>query len=638
MIDDDIKFSILQNTDIVEIIAEVVDLKKYGSNFKGLCPFHNEKTPSFNVMQDRGFYKCFGCGVSGDAISFMREYHGLSYVEALQELARRAGIVIPDEMNAYDKGQQTERDRVNATLKEANYFFSSSLKTTSAAAARDYLRKRDISDDSIKNFEIGYSRDSWDALMKHMGKKGFDKDLLDKAGLIVRNDQGKEYDRFRNRIMFPIHDYMGKVIGFGARTMEKNPKGAKYLNSPQTMVYDKSKVLYGLYQAKNEIRNKKSAIIVEGYADVISLHQFGFNTAVAASGTALTSEQLARLGKLCETVYLIFDADEAGQKATEKSLLLAVEQGFDVRIVRLPKGDDPDSILRDKGERLFREYLRDAIDFMDFKINLLKSRYDLNHPSEKGKAAREISKLINTIPDKLQHDEYYGKMLQLLNLTENQLGIIRSETIGRKTREYEAPRPEYDSSEAIPKSKSDELVTQISDINNLYNEESQIINYILTDKQAFAKLNDEYNFSVELFITDTGIRLICIISELYDINDNFVQVLINDPDIDDEAKDILTDLASSSDYTKVVNPSIMPSKNWKKHSNIDEERDEERMIRDLMNSLELKKCEMEIEHIQEVLKSTKDHGIIIDKMKRQIEIKAQIGEVLERMDKEKDQI
>ena len=313
------KEQILEQSDIVDIIGEVVNLKRRGSNYLGLCPFHNEKTPSFTVSDVKGIYKCFGCGESGNAVSFMMKYHNMTYIDAMKELALKAGVKIEDTQSPKVKEQIDKKDLVFHALEAASEFYNKYLFLKPAKQALAYFKSRQFSDDTIKKYKLGYAPDSFDETMKHLIKLGFSIETLSESGLIIENkDKTSYYDRFRGRAMFPILNVTGKVLGFGARQLEDNKNQPKYINSPQTLVYDKSFSLYGIFHAKNEIRNKQSVILVEGYANVITLHQAGIENVVASSGTSLTVQQLSQLSKFTKTIYFSYDSDSAGQNASEK--------------------------------------------------------------------------------------------------------------------------------------------------------------------------------------------------------------------------------------------------------------------------------------------------------------------------------
>ncbi|MBI2639592.1 MAG: DNA primase [Candidatus Sungbacteria bacterium] len=334
--------------DIAELVGGYVRLIKAGSNFKALCPFHKEKTPSFNVSPTRQIWHCFGCGKGGDHFKFVMEIEGLDFPEALQLLAKRAGV----ELKREDPRIRSERNRTYDLLEEAAKYFADNLETVSAI--KTYLKKRGVIDKTITDFRIGFSFDSWDGLLRHLHKKKYADAEIEKAGLAIKGEGGSWYDRFRSRIMFPINDVNGRVVGFGGRIFQpigdsQRPTAeAKYINTPQTLVYDKSRVLYAFDKAKESIRKQNTCVIVEGYMDALMSHQAGVVNTVAVSGTALTAEQLKAIRRLAETVISCFDSDLAGEEATKRSIDLAVEFDFERKAAILPHGikDPADAVLQ----------------------------------------------------------------------------------------------------------------------------------------------------------------------------------------------------------------------------------------------------------------------------------------------------
>ena len=299
--------------DIVDVIEEYVPLKKAGNRFVGLCPFHEDKkSPSFSVSRDKGLYHCFGCKKSGNVFSFLKDYLGLNFNESLEYLAKRYGIALPQSSGESEKLSQT--DLVFKALTYASDIYESTLVHKSGDIGMKYFKKRDFTIETIKKFNLGYSPDSFQETGNQLRQIGFSNDVLESAGLIIRKEDGKTYDRFRGRVMFAIKDFVGRIVGFGARQLKDEENQPKYMNSPQSLVYDKSKVLYGLFEAKNAIRNAGYAILVEGYADTLTLHQAGICNVIASSGTALTIDQLKLLSRYTNTIYLIFDSDQAVKK------------------------------------------------------------------------------------------------------------------------------------------------------------------------------------------------------------------------------------------------------------------------------------------------------------------------------------
>ncbi len=368
---DSIVEEVRQATDIVDVISQYVRLQKRGKNYLGICPFHNEKTPSFTVNREKGLYHCFGCGVGGNVFTFLTQYEKISFGEALRQLAARANINLP----SYNSEKQNEVDEVLDVNEKAGRYYREMLRSDEGGDALSYLiEKRKFSDETIEKFMLGYAPDRWDGLFNYLKKKGIGEKTIEKAGLILKRQDGSGYyDRFRARVMFPVQSPSGRIIAFGGRTLKQDEK-AKYINSPETAAYTKGKTLFGIYQAKDTIIEKDAAILVEGYADLIALHQAGINNVVASSGTALTIEQIQYISRYTKNIYLVYDADTAGQDASLRGSDILLEQGMNVFIVELPPGDDPDTFVLSQGSEEFIRLIQGAMNIVEFKAALLQRR------------------------------------------------------------------------------------------------------------------------------------------------------------------------------------------------------------------------------------------------------------------------
>jgi DNA primase len=569
----DTKDEIISGSDIIEIIGEVVELNRRGSNFLGLCPFHQERTPSFTVSPEKGIYKCFGCGKSGNVISFMLDYHGLSYPEALRELARRAGITIIEEKTTPKERQQlSKKELVLESLRQASDFYFGLLFTNAGGSANQYFIKRGFSKDLIREFKLGYSPDSWDETKIILMKKGFSEEILLEAGLIIHNEErDSSYDRFRARAMFPIYDYMGHTIAFGARSLKKEDDGAKYINSPQTIVYDKSRTLYGLYQAKNEIRTKKYAILAEGYADVLSLHLAGFKNAVASSGTALTREQLELLSRFTNKLYISYDSDFAGIAAAEKGLELAVVKGFEVNIIQLPQGEDPDSIIQKYGTKAYHAQLEKSLSFLDFKIERLKETGKLESPKGKSDSIREIIALISKIPDRMQHDFFLSKMASSLGLSEYQIRKVYDDKKDYESRERtkitQDRTNEYNEEKSKTTTQSgggdfDNKAMQSFNTNtdlpfNMIWDEFFLFHLALKYEDIIPKTRKIFKNNENNIVTDTAKRFLKIIWDFSEKSNNLINSIVESEEINENDKEILSYIALNQEQ---------PSENWLKYT------------------------------------------------------------------------
>ncbi|AZI69604.1 DNA primase [Cloacibacterium normanense] len=418
---------------VEEIIGEYVQLKRAGSNFKGLSPFHEEKTPSFVVSPSKQIWKDFSSGKGGTAITFLMEIEGFTYPEALRHAAKKYGIEIEEDQVEYSEEQkkaQSEREILYKIHEVANTFFQENLWETEEGKtiALSYFKERELHDDIIKKFQLGYSPEKKNAFTEYALAKGYEKEILEKSGIsIFPENSPSGIDRFRERVIFPIHSFSGRVLGFGARILKSNVKTAKYLNSPETEIYHKSNVLYGLNQSKQAISRENLCLLVEGYMDVISLHQSGIENVVASSGTALTTEQIKLIKRLTENVTILFDGDAAGIKASFRSIDMLLSEGMNIRVVLFPDGDDPDSFARKNPRDFVEDFIKNqAKDFIDFKAEILLKEAN-NDPIKKAEAIRDIVKSIGFVSNALKQEVYLKQVSTHFGLSEqslfNELGV-----------------------------------------------------------------------------------------------------------------------------------------------------------------------------------------------------------------------
>lgn len=403
-IDDSIIEKIKDNSNIVDIVEDYLRLKKTGANYVGLCPFHNEKTPSFTVSEAKQFFHCFGCGESGDSISFIMKQENLDFPEAVKFLGDKLGIEIMEKK--VDDKYAEERDRAYEMNKEAARFFYNNLIENPEIL--DYLYKRGLKRGDINRFGIGFALDSWDSINKFMTNKGYTEEELEKVGLIAKRSKSSGYyDRFRNRIIFPIIDTKGRIIGFGGRVIDENKP--KYLNSKETIVFNKGSSLYGLNLIKKH-SDRKKILLVEGYMDVISLSANGINFAVASLGTALTEDQGKLLKRYGKEVYISFDSDTAGINASLKAIDTLLKEDVKPKIILLPKGMDPDDYINEFGLIKFQGLFKQAMEYMDYKIFIKKQKFDLENTNDKIKFTLEIADLIKTLNSSIEQDVYIKKI------------------------------------------------------------------------------------------------------------------------------------------------------------------------------------------------------------------------------------
>ena len=408
-------------TDIIDLIGGFVKLRKRGRNYVGLCPFHVEKTPSFTVSAEKQMYHCFGCGAGGNAFTFVMEMEKVSFAEAVRSLAEKAGISLPRYTSA-DEAASSEQEQLYDACRTAAIFYHQCLhETAEGKPALEYFHRRGFTDETIRSFGLGYSPNSWDALLKHGQEKGYTSELLEKAGLLRRREDGTFYDYFRGRAMFPIFSTTGRVIGFGARKMREDDPLGKYINSPETAIYNKSRVLYGLSQSKEAVRESDNALLVEGYADLISVFQAGVKNIVASSGTALTEEQTRLIGRYTKNITVVYDADSAGSKAALRGVDLILEQDMDVRVAPLPEGDDPDSFVRKNGGDAFRSLIQRSVSFIDFIGAAFEKEGRLSTPEGKAQTVRAIVRTIAKMSDELKRNFYIKQVAEKYKLYESTL-------------------------------------------------------------------------------------------------------------------------------------------------------------------------------------------------------------------------
>ncbi|MFB1039217.1 MAG: DNA primase [Polaribacter sp.] len=450
---------VFETARVEEVIGEFVQLKKAGSNFKGLSPFVDEKSPSFMVSPVKQIWKDFSTGKGGNAISFLMEHEHYTYPEAIKWLAKKYNIEIEEtEQSSEEKAQMNERESMFLVSTYAKDYFHDIMLNSNKGKAigLSYFKERGFRDDIIKTFELGYCLDEWDAFTKAALAKGYDLKYLASTGLTIVKEN-RQFDRFKGRVLFPIHSMSGRILGFGGRILTADKKAAKYLNSPESDIYHKSKILYGLFQAKKEIAKQDNCYLVEGYTDVISFHQSGIENVVASSGTALTSDQIRLVNRLTKNITVLFDGDAAGIRASIRGIDLILEQGMNVKVVQFPDGEDPDSFAKSHSNEELKKYLEDsAQDFINFKVSLLLKDSN-NDPIKKAGVIRDIVMSISKIPDGIQREVYVQECARIMDISERVLfselaqiiakGVQEKNRVSRKQNNAQqdpnAPPPEY---------------------------------------------------------------------------------------------------------------------------------------------------------------------------------------------------
>ena len=414
---------VFESARVEEVIGEFVQLKKAGSNFKGLSPFVDEKSPSFMVSPVKQIWKDFSTGKGGNAVSFLMEHEHYTYPEALKWLAKKYNIEIEEtEQSSEEKAQMNERESMFLVSTFAKDYFHDTMLNSNKGKAigLSYFKERGFTDDTIKTFELGYCLDEWEAFTKAALAKGYDLKYLASTGLTIVKEN-RQFDRFKGRVLFPIHSMSGRILGFGGRILTADKKAAKYLNSPESDIYHKSKILYGLFQAKKEIAKQDNCYLVEGYTDVISFHQSGIENVVASSGTALSSDQIRLVNRLTKNITVLLDGDAAGIRASIRGIDIILEQGMNVKVVQFPDGEDPDSFAKSHSKAELKTYLEDAAqDFINFKVSLLLKDSN-NDPIKKAGVIRDIVTSISKIPDGIQREVYVQECARIMDISERVL-------------------------------------------------------------------------------------------------------------------------------------------------------------------------------------------------------------------------
>ena len=494
MIEESVIQEIKDRSDIVEVVGDFVSLKKSGSNYKALSPFTDEKTPSFFVSPSKQIFKCFSTGKGGDAIEFLREVDSMTYIEAIKFLGEKYGVEINESEQDYNTNN--EKESLMIILNKSKDFYIDNLHSDEGKSiALSYLEHRNVSREMIEKFEIGYSLDQWNSLLDYLTKNQFNEDQIQKAGLILEKND-KKYDRFRNRLIFPIHNISGKVIAFGARIISEKKNQPKYVNSPETPLYVKSNVLYGLYQAKNIIRKNDNCILVEGYTDVISLFQIGIENVVSSSGTSLTINQIKLISRYTKNITILFDGDKAGINASLRGMDLILENNLNVKIVSFPEGEDPDSYSKAVGKDKFLDYVNSKeTNLITFKVDLLNSNYK-NDPVKKSEMIFDIVKSISKIPNSIKRSVFIKEASNSLDISEQAL-ITEMNKLLMNSENNLIPSKNYINIEKEKTVKKEEINSAI----NFYERECvrMLVNYGTSD---FEVLGLDRKSFIEYFLNE----------------------------------------------------------------------------------------------------------------------------------------
>lgn len=639
---------------IEEVVGDYVRLKRSGSNLKGVCPFHDERTPSFMVSPAKGIYKCFGCGKAGDSVRFVMDHDKISYVDALKILANKYGIVIEErELTSEEKAEQTERDALFVANEYARNWFVDQLWNTENGKiiGYSYFKERGFTDETIKKFQLGFAPEGWHTFGTAAREKGYNPEYLQKLGLEKLNAQGDAFDYFRERVMFPIHNVSGKVLGFGGRVLKKNDKTAKYLNSPESEIYNKSKTLYGIFYAKQEIIKQDRIYLVEGYTDVISLYQNGIRNVVASSGTSLTDGQIKTLRRFSFNVTILYDGDWAGIKASFRGINMFLEAGMNVKVLLFPDGEDPDSFAQKTPTEELEKYLVDkAEDFIAFKTRVLLKDAG-NDPIKKAELIKDLVQSISLIPDNIIRSVYVKECARLMEMEEDtillEMNRMRQNQIKK---EINGPNPGAGTSSLEPNIAIDspeELGTQnkssVADIQ----EEREIIRYIIQFGSKLAHYvgydkdgnEEKATYKVgQLIIDEIEMDGFLFENQTYQTIYNDYKKIANDPFFTNVEKFFLThenqDIVNLT--IDITHSKYQLSDNWVKFE-IFTAKEEDRMFKSVMKTLytlKLKRVDRKIENLKSQFSrediSEDDVMIVMAEMKKWIETRKELSEVLNR--------
>lgn len=594
MIDRETVNKIFDTADILDVVSSFVNLKKRGANYLGNCPFHNEKTPSFTVSPAKGIYKCFGCGKGGNSVNFIMEHEQLSYAETLRYLAKRYHIeIVEKELTNEEKEKQNDRESMLIVSNFAKKTFSHNLLNTDEgkAVGLKYFKERGFNESIIKKFELGYCRSNRNSFVQTAIKSGYEKRFLTSTGLVIERENGDSFDRFSERVMFPIHNLMGKVIGFGGRTLRNDKKIAKYLNSPESDIYHKSKVLYGLYFAKKSISQQNKCYLVEGYTDVLSMHQAGIENVVASSGTALTPDQIRLIKRFTNNITVLFDGDQAGIKAALRGIDLILEEGMDVKVMLLPDGEDPDSFSKKNSASELLEFIeKNEADFITFKTKLLLKNTE-NDPVKKANLITDIVNSIAVITNGIKRSVYIKECATLLDINEN---VLYSE-INKKIREkheknhkktqYNAPQPYIENIPPDPQYEDEKYLQQTT--NKFESFEREIIRLLLTyGKKILFVIKQDNKTEIKIVTSEYIIKEVKNEIEIKDpiykiIFEEYIQLINNNEDVKPDYFSKHQNHLVSEKVADILSNSHILSKIWKqKGSYINTEEDNLKQVID----------------------------------------------------------
>ena len=595
---------------IVDVISEFVQLRKRGKNYVGLCPFHQEKTPSFTVSSDKQIFNCFGCHKGGNVFKFLMDLQNISFVEAVQDIAKRAGITLEFQESMPSEEQSEQEILYDINTMAARFFSNNLLQSLQGEIARSYFSDRNIKIQTQRIFGLGYSIPDWESFLKYAKENKIDLEKAQYLGLIEKNDRGGYYDKFRGRVIFPIFSPNGRVIAFGGRIMEKAENAAKYLNSPESIIYSKRRSLYGLYHSKDEIRRLDKAILVEGYMDLISLFQNGVKNVVASSGTALTEEQVKMLSRYTKNVVVFYDADPAGVKASLRSIELLVRQDVDVKIAELPKGEDPDSFINKYGREEFADYIENAQNFLEYQTAQFEKQGMFDDPTLQTKAIRELVQSAAFVNDELKRSILLKTIAKKFNIREKLLESELEKFLKLNSRKNEisnrsfTERANINSIPNLVKGSIDKIPKVViqTDIAN----EDEIIKLLFEGNRSIIEFIFQH-ISPEDLMSSTHRYLANIVFDSLNNNESIIPAVLIEKIEDEEIKQYVLKLAFDR---------YIVSKTWEEfHPGAPEEIVLEKAARDVIKSFKILRIDKEIKINYEKIKSAKEEDEKVELMK-----------------------
>lgn len=605
---------IRSSASIVDVISGYVQLKKRGRNYLGLCPFHSEKTPSFTVSEEKQIFYCFGCHSGGNVFKFLMDYEKISFVEAIQQLANQLVINIEYETYPGDERQSEQELLYDINTDAARYFSNNLLNSEEGEHVRKYLQERKIKSHTIRTFGLGYALNGWENFVSFASQKNLDLNKALELGLIGKSGDGRYFDKFAGRLIFPIFSPNGRVIAFAGRILDDKANAAKYLNSPESLIYIKGRILYGLSLAKDEIRRLDKAILVEGYMDLISLHQVGIKNVVAVSGTALTEEQVQLLSRYTKNVVLLFDSDTAGIKASMRSIELLLKKDIEIKIVSLPSGEDPDSFINNYGKEKFEELIGYAENFLEYQSAYFEKQGMFSDPAKTTEAIRELVKSASLIGDELKRSVLIKNISKKFNLREILIENELDKILKKARTSLRVPKPVTgeDAAKKIAESAADKKISDSE-----FSTEKEIIKLLFEGDRDVIELIirhiDQYDFSIlfnqELFI---------LVSQTYNEDEEVVAGALIDKTEDEKLKAYLIELAFDEKH-----------KTSKKWDEIKPGEDEKKILmkqtKDTLTKFKMQKISREINENHKRLEDAIDEKEKLTIMKRNVELEKEKG-------------